>query len=176
MLLPQHQKLIADSAISQEVADARGYFSVETKKALKDLGFAESQCRVPALVIPIRNVTGELILHQVRPDDPRYGKDGRVIRYELPKDAHLALDVPTAARGQLSKPNRPLFITEGSRKADSAVSHGLCCIAVLGVNGWRGSREDGALLVLPDWEEINLKNREILLIFDSDVMLKRPVH
>lgn len=39
-LLPQHAELIKHSAISPEVAAARGYRSVTTKAQLRQLGFS----------------------------------------------------------------------------------------------------------------------------------------
>ena len=54
-LLPQHVNLLRDSAITPEVARARGYWSAEKKSELEELGFSRSQQRAPALVIPIWN-------------------------------------------------------------------------------------------------------------------------
>jgi hypothetical protein len=31
-------------------------------------------------------------------------------------------------------------------------------------------------VALPDWESIALNNREVFIVFDSDVMQKRAVH
>jgi len=88
----------------------------------------------------------------------------------------MVVDVPPPARSWLGDPQRPLFITEGVRKADAAVSRGLCCSALLGVWNWRGSNADGGKLALPDWESIALKARRIYLVFDSDIMEKAPVY
>lgn len=175
-LLPHHQQLIDDSAISSEVALARGYWSTTKKAALKDLGFGDAQCRVPALVIPVHSVTGEIALHQIRPDAPRANAAGKAIKYETPRGARMALDAHPSIRQHLGNPNRPLFITEGVRKADSAISHGLCCLALLGVWNYRGTNADGGKVALPEWETITLNEREVFIVFDSDVMLKTGVH
>ena len=175
-LLPQHEKLITDSAISPDVVQARGYRSVEKKSELKVLGFSESQCRVPALLLPVWGVNGEIVNYQIRPDNPRIDKKGKVVKYETPAESRMYLDVPPTARPFLGKPDRPLFITEGIRKADAAVSHGLCCIALLGVWSWRGTNEDGGKVALSDWEHIALNDREVYLVFDSDVMTKPAVY
>ena len=45
-LLPQHQELLDDSAISSEVASARRYRSTTTKADLRRLGFKDSQCHI----------------------------------------------------------------------------------------------------------------------------------
>ncbi len=174
-LLPQHAELIRASDISPEVAAARGYRSIMTKAELKQLGFSDSQRRVPALLIPVRGVTGEIVTYQIRPDEPRIA-NGKPLKYETPSGTRMSLDVPPGIRSKLGDPTVPLFITEGARKADAAVSHGLCCIALLGVWNWRGTNEWGGQTALADWESIALRGRRVYIVFDSDVMLKEAVH
>ena len=62
------------------------------------------------------------------------------------------------------------------RKADAAVSQGLCAVDVLGVWGFRGTNAYGGKAALADWEAIALNGREAYIAFDSDVMVKREVH
>src|SRR5712692_6106145 len=102
-LLPQHQALIAASAISSEVASARGYRSVTTKKELADLGFSKAQQLVPTLLIPMWNVNGKVAFHQHRPDTPRT-RSGKSVKYETRFGASLVVDVSPAARGDLGDP------------------------------------------------------------------------
>lgn len=175
-LLPQHRAMLEASGIVPATMNARGYWTATTKTELRDLGFSAAQCQVPALVIPIFDVTGQVALHQIRPDSPRTGQNGKAIKYDTPKGAKMALDIPPAVRPLLGNPNRPLFITEGVKKADSAVSHGLCCIALLGVWNWRGANEEGGKMVLAAWESIALEDRDVHVVFDSDVALKPEVH
>lgn len=173
-LLPQHEALIKGSAISGEVAEARGYRSVNTKTELRELGFGPSQARVPALLIPVWGVAGEIVLYQIRPDSPRI-KHGKALKYETPGGARMALDVPPTVRTNLGNPGAPLFITEGARKADSAVSQGLCCVALLGVWNWRGTNGMGGKTALADWESVALNGRLVFIAFDSDVTSKPEV-
>ncbi len=174
-LLPHHAKLLADSAITPEVAIARRYRSVIRTGTLKKLGFTRAQRRVPGLLIPIWDVNGTRALYQLRPDHPRLDDDGKLIKYETVAGSRLRSDVPPTVRDALGDPGESLFITEGARKADSAVSVGLCCIALLGVWGWRGRNEHDGLTVLADWNEVALKDREIYIVYDSDVSRKRSV-
>jgi DNA polymerase I len=177
-LIPQHQTLLKVSAIRDEVARARGYWSATKKAELAELGFGPSQQRVPALVVPVWGITGEVVTYQARPDHPRvHPRTGKLVKYETPAGARMVLDVPPAGREWVLDPTRPLFITEGVRKADSAVSHGLACVALLGVWNWRGSTPDGkSTAALPDWELVPLKGRQVYIAFDSDAMLKPEVH
>ena len=173
-LLPQHQQLIDESGISAEVALARGYFSAKTKTELADLGFSRSQCAVPALVVPIWNVHGEIANYLVRPDQPRV-KDGRTLKYEMPAGSRMVLDVPPTIRDTLGAPSAPLLITEGARKADAAVSAGLSCVSLIGTWAWRGTNEQGGKALLPDFEAVAMNEREIYVGFDSDVTIKPSV-
>src|SRR5581483_235786 len=175
MLLPQHQRLIDASAIAADVAAARGYRSVTTKAELVRLGFGDRQAIVPTLLVPVWDAWGNLATYQHRPDAPRV-VNGRALKYETPSGGRMVLDVPPGARAGLGCHDRPLFVTEGCRKADAAVSAGLCCVALLGVWNWRGTNAQGGRTALADWETVDLKNgREVYVAFDSDVMLKRAV-
>jgi hypothetical protein len=174
-MLPQHAALLTASAITDEVAKARGYRSVEQKARLTELGFSERQARVPALLIPVWNVHGEIALYQTRADEPRI-VDGRPVKYETPLRSRMLLDVPPTCRKHLGNPGDPLFVTEGVRKADAAASVGLCCIAVIGVWSWRGTNDQGGKTALPDWESIALTDRVAYLVFDSDVMTNISVY
>jgi hypothetical protein len=175
-LLPQHEKLIQASAISPKVAAARGYWSAQKKTELRQLGFGQIQCIVPALVVPVWTVIGEIGAYQIRPDQPRISHDGKPIKYETPGKSHMVLDVHPLIREKVRDPGIPLFITEGIRKADAAISAGLCCVALLGVWSFRGTNEFGGKTALAAWEYVALNGRQVHIVFDSDVMLKPQVH
>ena len=125
--------------------------------------------------MPLYDATGAVRSYQIRPDEPRI-VDGKAVKYESPRATAPVLDIHPARRHLLDDPSVPLFITEGVKKADAATSRGLCCLALAGVYGWRGQNGQGGLTALPDWESIALKGRKVYLVFDSDIMEKRPVH
>lgn len=176
-LAAHHRRMLeAESGIAPAVIAARGYWTATTKRALQDVGFTPVQRRVPALVLPIHGVDGQIRTHQSRPDAPRWGRDGHVIKYETPFHSHMALDVPPSVRRFLGNPHLPLWITEGLKKGDALASHGACALAVLGVWNWRGRNADGGLTALADWEAIALNERQVYIVFDSDVMTKPQVH
>src|SRR5215467_1524760 len=160
-LLPQHQALLAASGIMPEIAGARGYRSAEFADELAGEGFTEYQRRPPGLLLPVHDVSGRIAFCQFRPDDPRTKDGGKAIKYETPKGARMVLDVPPGIRENLRDITIPLFITEGIRKADSAVSYGYTCIDLLGVDAWRGKSESGGKAVLADWESIAVNDREV---------------
>lgn len=176
LVLAQHHRrqLEVESGIPPEVIAARGYETVTRKVDLKSRGFSDAQQNVPALLIPLWNTQGEIAGYQCKCDFPRM-RNGKVLKYETPAGMRMLLDVPPAARHLLGSANAPLVVTEGVKKADRAAAEGLCCVALLGVWNWRGSNSDGGITALADWEYTSLKNRTVIIAFDSDVMTKAPV-
>ena len=120
-------------------------------------------------------MTGAIATYQLRADHPRVTKAGKTVKYETRANSRMVLDIPPRIRSQLGDPAVPLWITEGARKADAAVSAGLCCIALLGVWNWRGRNAADATAALGDWEFAVLKDRRVYVAFDSDVLTKRDV-
>jgi hypothetical protein len=175
-LLPQHAELLAASAICPDVAAERGYVSADTKRRLASAGFKHYQQRIPGLLIPVHDTSGAVALWQYRPDSPRVDNKGRPVKYETPGGSRIVMDVPPRIRAQLADPKVPLWVTEGARKAGAAVSAGLCCVALLGVQNWRGTNTLGGKTALPAWDEIALNGRRVYVAYDSDVMTNPKVH
>lgn len=173
---PEHF-VLAVRGVGADVARARGYAVVRSAQELRDLGFAEVQCRAPALVIPIHSVVPDegVVAHQLRPRRPRSrvaGTGGRTtpVKYEWPIGQSLRIDSHPFVKPCLGDVSESLWITEGVLKADAAVTAGVCCIALNGVDCWQ---QDGK--PLPDWEHIALRGRDVFIVFDSDVMVKEEV-
>ncbi len=122
-LAPHHQQLLDASAIAPTVAAARGYRTVRDDASLRRLHFAKG-VTATGLLIPIYGIDARIRTHQYRPDLPRLDGHGRPRKYEFPVRSRQVIDVPPAAYPVLGDPAIPLWITEGSRKADAAVSVG----------------------------------------------------
>ena len=180
VLADKHRALIEASAIALDVAQATGYTTIpnsdEGRARLQKLGFkAPGQMLLPALHIPAHDVNGNVCAGQIRPDIPRNDSNGKAIKYESPKGARLIVDVPPMVRPYIHDPQEEFFITEGKRKADSAVSHGLKCVSIMGVSGWKSTNEAGGKTASVCWNSIALNGRKIVLAFDSDVTRKDTV-
>ena len=168
---PHHRRqLLEESAIVPEVVVERGYRTVKIEAEVKKLGFSSVQQLAPALLIPMYSPTGEIATHQIKPDAPRKDKRGKIIKYETPTGSGICLDVHPSQIERLKDPSVPLWVTEGVKKGDSLVSHGLCAVALQGVWCWK--RDDKPL---PEWEEIRLYGRSVVVAFDSDVMTNPKV-
>ena len=125
-LLPNHIKMLLDSAIDPAVVEARGVISCTVPADIAALGFSQTQAAVglqaPVLLFRIWNVDGEPAGWQMRPDTPRVGSNGRVIKYETPAGAKTTLDVHPFAFEALRDGGTPLLVTEGVKKADAVLS------------------------------------------------------
>lgn len=171
---PKHQALLRASAITPEIATETGYRSINDSQELIRLGFIVDQARlVPGLLVPSVSPEGKR-RYQFRPDHPRTVKS-KLVKYETARGADYGIHVPPRLRPMMQDVSVPLLVTEGTRKADSAASAGLCCIALAGV--WQGLHrtEEGERVLLSDWEHIALKGRRVIIGFDSDVTEKYPV-
>lgn len=175
-LLTSHLTHLKDgSGISVDVIRERGYRSLLGKAELKKLGFTPAQQRVPGILIPLWGVDSKEAGYQYRPDNPRVDARGRPVKYESPRGSANRLDCPPRCRKVLGDPRVPLWVTEGSKKADALASHGACSISLTGVWGFKGKNELGGVTLLADWDYIALKERVVYLSFDSDVITKEPV-
>ena len=159
-----------ESAISSELISERGYFTATDPEELRELGFADYQLRVPALVVPMYGPEGALASHQNRPDDPRMNDEGKPVKYETPSNSGIVLDCHPSNATRLKDPRGPLWITEGVRKGDSGASRGLVVVALQGVWCWQRDKTP-----LPEWNQIPLANRTVYLAFDADIVDKPPV-
>jgi len=175
-LADNHKKmLVRESRIARDTIRARGYRTLRSKAELERFGFGRAQRNTPGLLIPIHGTSGDVVSYQYRPDEPRI-KGGKPVKYETPSGSRMALDVHPFARPRLGDPTVPLFVTEGVKKGDALVSQGLCAVALIGVWNWRGTNESGGKTALPDWEYVALNGRQVYIVFDSDVMLKKEVY
>ena len=176
MILPHHQaQLEKASGLPAAVIRERGYRSVSSADDLARLGFTPPQRRVPGLLVPVWGPDGRNGLYQFRPDEPRTSDQGKSVKYETPSGARLHLDVPPRCREHIADPKVPLWITEGVKKADALAANGFCGLALLGVWNWRGTNAQGGKVALPDWHDVALNGREVVIAYDSDVMRKREV-
>lgn len=181
-LTTEHLAHLRQSAISDTILRERNYVSVGSRYAWRQLDrlLPDKQVRVPGIAIPIYRLGVQPpMLWLLRPDTPRVtGLDAKPIKYEWPTGQPLALDVLPRYRAALGDPTIPLWFTEGAKKADalaSAFDTAIVPINLNGVWGWRGANKLGGKLTLPDFEEIALNGRKIVLAFDSDVVRKRQV-
>jgi hypothetical protein len=173
VLADHHREILTrQSAISAEVIAERNAWTAQTRGDLLRAGFRPSQIRaecLPAMVLPVWTPDGESPFAFARWDQARPTRNGRTNRYDAPRGATLRLDVPPRCRPGLRDPNLPLWITEGAKKADALASAGQIAVNVSGVWVWKTPA------VQADFDSIVLRERRVIVAFDSDVLTKPPV-
>jgi hypothetical protein len=174
-IFDQHQQMLAASTITPEHARARGYVSVDTKIRLENLGVTKAGRNIPGLLVPQLRKDGSTWGYQYRPDVPRFSAANKPVKYETPVNQRNGIDVPPGVGPMLDDPTVPLFVTEGVKKADAAACAGLACVALPGVWSWRGSNGSGGKTAIPDWHDVALNGRRVVMAFDSDVVAKKSV-
>lgn len=180
-LSPEHRHMLeVESGINPMLHYERGCFTATMPAQLKALGYSDTQSQlVPALVFPSYGVdyNQPSTFSQIRPDNPRETKSGKIRKYEIPAGASIRLDIFPSSRlhEKLRDPNIPIYITEGFKKGDALWQRGLASIALAGVNNYRGKNEFGGIADLPCWSAIPLNGRTVYIVFDNDVMTKKEV-
>jgi putative DNA primase/helicase len=169
-------ELVEESAISPDLIAQRGYRTVSVKAELERLGFSRAQISVPALEIPWYRPDGSLGLYQIKPDEPRVSRDGRVCKYKFPYKAEIPLDVHPNLRDVVGNPDNALYVTEGIKKGDALASKELAAITLAGVWNFTGKDAAGIRVDHPDWSSIPLNDRFVYIVFDSDVMVNPKVY
>ena len=167
--------LIVMSHIDPCVAEARGYRHIGDKDKAGPAGvrilFGPNSDHQGCLCPFIRCTTArESSSTSSDRRNRELDENEKPIKYETPVGQKMRLDIHPFMRDRLNDATAPLWLTEGARKADAAVSIDLCCVALLGVWSWRGTRSDGMKGPLEDWDAIELDGREVYIAYDSDVM------
>jgi hypothetical protein len=170
-IFDHHRKMLEASGITASHARARGYRSIGSgnRKVLAEIGIVKAVRSSDGLLIPLLRIDGEVGGWQFRPDNPRV-KDGKEIKYETPWKQPNMLDFPPGVAERLKDRSTPIWLTEGVKKTDAGFCAGLVIVGLTGVWNWL---KDGA--ALPDFRDLALKDREMILGFDSDLIIKDGV-
>jgi putative DNA primase/helicase len=183
--------LFLDSVIDPDVARERGYETVnrpnrvdpsdpgDTRAMLTRRGFPSWATRedyfYPGLWIPQYSPAGQQYAGQWKPFRAVPDRNGKAQRYASAKGPSR-LDVhPRWSRGggvlpPILDPDQRLWITEGVKKADALTSRGCVTVALAGVYNWRNTNA-----TLGDWEDVQLRKREVVICFDADAITKPHV-
>ena len=170
-LAEHHREMLIASGITAARAVARGYETIKDPRRLAEIGIPKSGQRTMGLLVPQRTFDGSVTGYQYRPDHPREVR-GKPCKYETPTRQRNRLDIPVGVGRHLGDPNIMLWITEGAKKADCAADRGLTIVALTGVWNWRYTNESGGRTAIPDFHDIPLNDRDVVIAFDSDVARK----
>jgi phage/plasmid-associated DNA primase len=177
-LMPGHRRELEASRIGETVITTRGYETLygtdEDRLRLRDLHVPRWSWRedlaYPGILMPMYRVTGEEIGAQWKPAIPQEAPGGRMEKYASQAGVPNRLDVPPSVSAAVRDPSNPLWITEGIKKGDCLASLGRAVITLTGVFNWRSK-----MGTLGDWEDVPLRNRSVVICFDSDARSNRNV-
>ncbi len=174
LLSDDHAQMLAESTITAAHAAARGYETITDPVRLDHLQIAKAARNTPGLLVPMLRVDGSVWGYQYRPDRPRL-RNGSVCKYETPTGQANGLDIPPGVGPQLADPDAPLWITEGVKKSDAGALAGLCIVGLVGVWNWMCTNTAGGKVALPEWRDVALNGRRVIVAFDGDVARKEQV-
>jgi P4 family phage/plasmid primase-like protien len=173
-----HRQELEASVISDAVIGARGYETLDgtddDRSRLKDLRIPRWAWRedfaFPGILMPMYRVTGEEIGAQWKPAIPQEAPGGKMEKYASQAGVPNRLDVPPSVSDAVRDPSNALWITEGIKKGDCLASQGRPVVTLTGVFNWRSK-----MGTLGDWEDVPLRNRAVIICFDSDARSNRNV-
>ena len=159
--LEEHHLLELEmSGLSEETAKDAGIYSATAEEVSRILGSNSG----PGLVFPYAGTAEGYA--RVKLDIA--GQDGK--RYRSPKGSTNHLYIPaTLASSILTDVRRPLYITEGEKKALKGCQEGLPVVALAGVWSWRRRTEEQISEPIQDLTCITWAGRQVYLVFDSDI-------
>jgi putative DNA primase/helicase len=178
-LLPQHLADLRRSGLSDQQIAVCGFHSLQApasvQKALRWKRYSGElgDC----LCIPFVDADGKRINYvRLKPDAPRVGKNGKVVKYESPKGSGNRAYFPPGSLAALKDASVSLVITEGEKKVAKADQEGFPSIGTVGAYGWQKKRikdadgkPAGDRQMIDDLATIPWQGRPVFVCFDSDV-------
>jgi hypothetical protein len=164
-----HSKGIASEVAIPYVVSGWTRWLLDSKATMKRLGFP-SGTEPGGLLLQWFDAYGLVPdCYQYRPPDSVV-VDGR--KYLLTNSQPQMLFVPIESVLTIDDPATPLVFTESPLKALSMLSNGLegCIIGLNGIWGWSGRNDKGGRgTPLIDFRDIVLRDRRVIVCFDSDI-------
>jgi len=99
-----------------------------------------------------------------------YDNEKKSAKYLSPSKSSNHLYIPTAKWPVIQDSTVPLFITEGEKKAMKACQDGYCCVGIAGIYAYLTDQK-----LIPDFNLINLKERDVYIVYDGDKVSKPNV-
>jgi len=128
---------------------------------------------------PYFDEKGGIALYRYRPSPSIYRKkDNEPVKYLHPKDTPAIPYILPDVWALKEKPNKPLWITEGEKKALKLIQHGRPCIAFPGVWLFRAAKDSEEVESRYLWKELQTfrwAGRTVYLGFDSDLWINPMV-
>jgi putative DNA primase/helicase len=173
-LAPNHwRELVEESSIDPALVIARGYVTMDgtevERKFLRKHGIpprALTDEAFPGLLLIVYGPNpDQLPTMQWKPAQPVIDAKGKAQKYLNQTGKPNRLDVHPLRRDQVLDHDRPLWFTEGTKKADALASRDLAVVGLAGVWNWRPAGKRGRVI---DWDDLPVRDREVVICYDAD--------
>jgi hypothetical protein len=156
-LSPDHLADLRKSGISDVSIREAGFYSVPPNEIKRKLGYDPPYIQ-SLLCIPYPGSSGfeRFKTFPATPGRPKYLQK---------KDSGNHLYIPPKVRPVLQDCSTKLIFTEGEKKTLKASQEGIFCIGLSGLWNWKNKGESG---LIPDFYQIELKDRRVEICPDSD--------
>lgn len=162
-LHPGHLADLRKSGLFDETIQEGGIKSVCPREIDKIFGYPTFANNAYKITYPGTNYSRyKMFYSDVDKINPRTGDERP--KYLVKKDSGNRLYIPAKVRPILKDLSKPIYITEGEKKAMKATQEGLLCIAISGLWNWSNGNKE----LIQDFDQIALDGRTIYLVPDSD--------
>jgi hypothetical protein len=173
-LLTTHREDLEKSGLNDQTIKLMGVYTLLPSEWEQFLGWRPSQETLSLLAFPYPNTNG---FGRVKLFPPYVDSDGRKNKYWQPKGTRPQLYILPPVNEFILNPYKPIYFTEGEKKAAKAVQENLPCISIGGLWSWIDRQTGEGIAEL---DQIAWVNREVIFIPDSDIWsrpdLQRAVH
>jgi uncharacterized protein DUF3854 len=171
-LAPEHLADLRKSGLTDETIQQQLIRSVPPAVIGRVLGFDIPGVR-SAMLLPFRAAAGGFMDHvRVKIFPPLTDAEGHTIKYLQPRGSGTRLYFVVRCLRDVLEGSTPLWIVEGEKKACAVAQLGLPALAICGIEGWHRARQ---LRLLPDFDAIALRGRQVELLPDGDYETNRHV-
>jgi|GEM_PF-5228223 len=157
---------LEESGIPRHVADQLNYRNATPTDVEEVLTYPISGC----WIVTYTNLDGTTVMVDGKPFARVRQPDGCKPKYLTRTGAGNRIYFSPLLKPEVLNSGKPLLITEGEKCSDSANHHGFPCIGLAGVHNWKDKAG-----VVPELKEINFRNRDVLIVFDSDIHINNKV-
>jgi Domain of unknown function (DUF3854) len=166
-LLPPHLADLRASGLDDRTIELMRVSSVEPASHLMDKGVSS------ALRFPYLELKNCSCFHRDKLFPPPVDENGKIRKYDQPPGTGCRLYVLEPTVDLLGDYTKPLFFVEGEKKTAAGYQAGLGC--VVGVGGIWNFLDKTSGELIPEFDRIAWRSREVFYIPDSDVWSRQDL-
>jgi len=162
-LLTTHREDLEKSGLNDQTIKLMGVRTLPPSEWEQFLGWRPSQETLSLLAFPYPNTNG---FCRVKAFPPLVNSEGRRMKYLQPTGSGVHLYTLPPVTELITNAYKPLYFTEGEKKAAKATQENLPCVGIGGLWNWIDRRTGEGIAEL---DRIAWVDREVIFIPDSDI-------